>query len=103
MTTRKQSTAGALLLTLALALPTAGAQEEGVQTGVVQQVDPATGVVVIDGQRYRYGGKVVQPPPDVSTESENYRERAFARGMIVQFTVAPGDPPGILEAWALDQ
>lgn len=103
MTTRRQSTFGALVLAVALGLPvqTAGADDEA-RTGVVQQVDPAADTVVIDGQRYRYGGQLVEPPPEVSQESPDYRQRPFSRGMIVRFTVRPGDPPGIHQAWSLD-
>ena len=105
MTTRKQTIRGAFLLAAALALPVqpAGADDEGVRTGVVQEVDSGAGIVVIDGQRYRTGGLIVQPPPEVSKESPDYRQRPFSRGMIVRFTVKPGNPPGILRAWALDR
>ncbi len=105
MSNRKRLVHGALLLGLAFGGPmhAAGADDEGVRTGVVRQVDESAGIVVIDGQRYRYGGQPVQPPAGISPESDGYRTRPFTRGMIVRFTVEPGDPPGIQEAWALDQ
>ena len=79
------------------------AEEEGVRTGVVQEVDRQTGLVVIDDARYRLEGKRVQPPPSVGAESEDYRTRPFRAGMIVRFTLQPGNPPAILEAWAVDR
>jgi hypothetical protein len=78
------------------------ADDEGMRTGVVQEVDREAGIVVINDRSYRYDGQRVQPPPNVSPESENHRTRAFERGMIVRYTVKPGDPPGIQQAWSVD-
>ncbi|MDZ7828343.1 MAG: hypothetical protein U5K33_02275 [Halofilum sp. (in: g-proteobacteria)] len=100
MTFRKQLMYS-VLLAVGLSGP-AAAEDEGVRTGVVQEVEPSAGIVVIDDQRYRYEGKSVQPPPGVSAESEQYRRRPFERGLIVRFTVAPGNPPAIQEAWSID-
>jgi len=103
MNARKQVLSGVLVLVgaIGLASPVA-ADDEGVRTGVVQEVDRDAGIVVIDDRGYRYDGQRVQPPPDVSPESENHRTRAFERGMIVRYTVEPGDPPGIQQAWSID-
>lgn len=93
-----------ILLGAALGLPvSAPAQEdEGVAIGVVQAVERAGGYVVIDDRRYRTRGLKVKPPRDVTAEDNAYRTRPFREGMIVRFTVEPGQPPAIKEAWALD-
>lgn len=100
MTFRKQLVYS-VLLAVGLSGP-AVAEDEGVRTGVIQEVEPSTGIVVIDDRRYRYQGQRVQPPPGVSAESEQYRTRPFERGLIVRFTVTPGNPPAIQEAWSID-
>lgn len=92
-----------LLATLLGPVQAVGAEDEGVRIGVVQEVDQAAGIVVIDGTRYRSYGRRVQPPPEVPSESEGYESRPFERGLIVQFTTLPGNPPIIERAWSLDQ
>lgn len=102
---RKRLIGAVVLLGLAATAPLHAAGEggeEGVRTGVIQQVDEAAGIVVIDDQRYRTYGNRVQPRPGISSESNDYRTRPFERGMIVRFSVGPGSPPIIREAWALD-
>lgn len=104
MSNRKRLVYGALLLGLAFGGPmhAAGADDEGVRMGVVQQVDKSAGIVVIDGQRYRTYGNRVQPPQGTHSESENRETRPFERGLIVRYTVKPGNPPVILQAWSID-
>lgn len=98
---------GGLLAAIVLIVAAPGtapaAEGEGVRTGYVQRVDYAAGYVVIDERRYRLQGKRVQPPPEVGAESEDYHTRPFEAGMIVRYTLAPGDPPAIHEAWAVDR
>ena len=106
MHTYKRSIWAACLLVLALAGATQAAappDEDEVLIGVVQEVDNDAGIVVIDGKRYRSYGHRVHPPPEVPSESEDYETRQFSRGMIIEFTVMPGDPPIIRRAWALDR
>jgi len=101
----KRSICSACLLVLALAgtLQTAtAADEEGESMGVIEAVDREAGIVVIDGQRYRTYGNRVQPPQGTHSESENYETRPFQRGMIVRYTVKPGNPPVIQRAWSIE-
>lgn len=79
------------------------AEDEGVRTGVVQEVDRDRGVVVIGDRPYRTLGRQVQPPQGLDPEDSGYRSRPFREGMIVRFTLEPGDPPAIQEAWAVDR
>jgi hypothetical protein len=59
--------------------------------------------VVIGDRPYRTLGRQVRPPRELDPEDAGYRSRPFQEGMIVRFTLEPGDPPAIQEAWAVDR
>lgn len=102
MNMHKRVICGVALLALALLGPAPAAAADEARIGVVQEVDAEAGIVVIDGNRYRSYGRQVQPPPDVASESRDYETRPFERGMIVRYTLQPGNPPIIGEAWSID-
>lgn len=85
----------------ALAAAPALAEEEA-RTGLVQSVTDQGRYVVIDGQRYETRGRLVEPPPDVSGESQQYDTRPFQEGMVVRFTYHSGEPPAIKRAWVAE-
>ena len=91
-----------ILLLMSFTAGATAADDEGVHMGLVRQVNADTGYAVIGDQRYAYNGQRVQPPPDVNSESKAHRTQPLREGMIVRFTLKPGNPPGIHELWALD-